>query len=139
MKFIMRNFHRSYKKIVFFSLIFFVIWFFVFKDAHENKISKLKRAMVFNREEALHEVSVPKRTSRYPVATNYDRKDWHDWDFIAYEKSRVGPGEQGEAVYFTDPEDIKENKRLYDIEGLNALVSDRISVNRSVPDTRHQE
>lgn len=72
----------------------------------------------------------------YPVATNYERKDWHDWKFIKYELSRQGPGEQGEPVVLTDPEEVELNQELFKNEGLYALVSDKISVNRSVPDSR---
>lgn len=72
----------------------------------------------------------------YPVAANYDRKDWHDWNFIKYEMSRQGPGEKGAPVILIDPEDVELNQKLFENEGLYALVSDRISVNRSVPDSR---
>lgn len=73
---------------------------------------------------------------RYPVAQNYERKDWHDQRFIEYELTREGPGEQGRAFYLTDPVDIELNGRLFEQEGLSAVVSDKISVNRSVPDLR---
>jgi polypeptide N-acetylgalactosaminyltransferase len=76
---------------------------------------------------------------KYPVATNYERKDWHDWKFIENEKLRVGPGENGTAFHLSDPEDIALNYKLFAIEGLYAIISDKISVNRSVPDTRLPE
>lgn len=72
----------------------------------------------------------------YPFATKYERKDWHDWNFVFYERTRTGPGEHGMPVQLTDPKDIETNAKLFEIEGLNAVVSDIISVNRSVPDTR---
>lgn len=72
----------------------------------------------------------------YPVATNFERIDWHDYKFMAYELTREGPGEHGSGVVLTDPAEIKQNKELFESEGLYVLVSDKISVNRSVPDER---
>jgi hypothetical protein len=72
----------------------------------------------------------------FPLATNYERKDWHDWEFIEYEKTREGPGEQGESFELTNPDDIKLNEEIYKIEGIYGIVSDIISVNRSILDTR---
>lgn len=112
------------------------------RDDHENSDGKMKKSMFKRLGQALSEGTEPLVESKnleYPFATDYERKDWHDYDFIAYEKSRVGPGEHGRPFELTDPKEIEENKRLYEIEGLNALVSDKISVNRSIPDTRHHE
>ena len=50
----------------------------------------------------------------------------------------LGPGEHGVAFYLS-PEDEKIKDKLYKVNGFNALVSDRISVNRTVKDIRHQE
>lgn len=84
----------------------------------------------------LHKYFCGSKFMDYPVAQNYDRRDWHDWWFIEYEMTREGPGEQGQAFYLTDAGDIELNKKLSQQEGLFAVVSDKISVNRSVPDTR---
>lgn len=75
----------------------------------------------------------------YPSAINYDRKDWHDWKFIEYEKTREGPGEQGKKYKLTSPEDIARNKVIFEDNGLYGLVSDKISVNRSIPDMRPEK
>lgn len=75
----------------------------------------------------------------YNKVDDYELKDWHDYEFIAYEASRVGPGENGSAVELTDPNEIKTNQRLFEIEGLHVVVSDKISVNRSLPDVRHDK
>lgn len=48
-------------------------------------------------------------------------------------------GENGSAVYLTDPEEIKANEKMYWQTGLNVIVSNKISVNRSIPDTRPLE
>lgn len=73
----------------------------------------------------------------YPIVTNYEMIDWHDYKFIKYEASRRGPGENGTAVFLTDPSEIELDFELYKIEGLSVVVSDKISVNRSVPDVRN--
>ena len=58
---------------------------------------------------------------------------------MKYEAAREGPGEQGVPYALTDPKDIQLNEELFKIEGLYAIVSDKISVNRSVPDVRIQQ
>lgn len=65
-----------------------------------------------------------------------DRIDWHDYDFIMYEESRAGPGENGSAIHLTDPAEIKENEVGYKRDGFYTVVSDKISPNRSLPDIR---
>lgn len=75
----------------------------------------------------------------YPKVTNFELKDWHDYEFIEYEASRVGLGENGTGVKLTDPKDIKRNRKFIEVEGLSAHISDLISVNRSIPDTRYQQ
>lgn len=75
----------------------------------------------------------------YPEVQNFDLKDWHDYKFIAYEATRTGPGENGTAVILTNPEDIRKSDELREVEGLNVYVSDNISVNRSLPDVRHEK
>lgn len=73
----------------------------------------------------------------YPRVKSYKMKDWHDYKFIAYEASRIGLGENGTKVILTNPLDIAKNNEVIAFEGLSGHVSDLISVNRSVPDTRH--
>lgn len=66
------------------------------------------------------------------------KKDWHDYEFLERERQRVGLGEHGvpvnDSVY-----DPKEVKRLMGMNGFNGMISDHISLNRSVPDIRHPE
>lgn len=66
------------------------------------------------------------------------RIDWHDYKFIEAEKQRQGFGEHGEPAYL--PHELEaERKQLFDLNGFNALLSDRIALNRSVKDIRHKE
>jgi polypeptide N-acetylgalactosaminyltransferase len=64
--------------------------------------------------------------------------DWHDYEFIQEEAKRVGPGEQGEGVTEVKPGDEDLDQRLFDENGYNGLISDYISVNRSVRDLRNE-
>lgn len=107
-----------------------IILTFLIRDELNPKVESLK--------EEISELSFQKKREKiYPVATNLEKIDWHDWNFIEYEKSRTGPGEQGRPFRLTDKKDKDFNKKLFRIEGLSAVVSDKISVNRSVPDIRH--
>lgn len=64
--------------------------------------------------------------------------DYHDYKFIATERARVGIGEQGEPAFLSG-HDEDERRNLFDMNGFNALLSDQISLNRSVKDIRHKE
>jgi hypothetical protein len=62
-------------------------------------------------------------------------------DFITPEKnkkSRSGPGEEGEPVE-TKPAEESKKQEAYSLYGFNQLVSDKISLERSLTDTRHEE
>ncbi|PAA60805.1 hypothetical protein BOX15_Mlig011947g1 [Macrostomum lignano] len=62
--------------------------------------------------------------------------DWHDYKAIEAERARQGPGEQGKGVHL----DASENKAaddLFRVNGFNALVSDKMSLFRSLADIRH--
>lgn len=51
---------------------------------------------------------------------------------------RVGPGERGKPVRIKGPKDARRQREIGKIEGMCGLCSDKISVNRSLPDTRPQ-
>lgn len=63
-------------------------------------------------------------------------RDWNDRQSIEKDRKRRGPGEQGAAVALTDPVDIKLNQKLYNATGFAVVISDKISVNRSIVDAR---
>lgn len=62
--------------------------------------------------------------------------DWHDYNLISMEQSRKGVGENGKAANLEATEE-ELRKKLFNKNGFNALLSDKISLNRSVPDIRH--
>lgn len=65
--------------------------------------------------------------------------DYHDYRYLEREKERFGlPGENGQPVY-AEPEEEALNKKLFDENGYYGLVSDKIALNRSLPDFRHEE
>lgn len=106
--------------------IFLILYILIFRFSEKN--SGIKKAPSYD----LSHIGIKK----YPVARNYDRIDWNDYDFIAYEAKRIGPGENGSGVFLTDPKEIELNQKLEEQEGLFVFISDKISVNRSLPDTR---
>ncbi|KAL7012321.1 hypothetical protein ACKWTF_014770 [Chironomus riparius] len=64
-------------------------------------------------------------------------RDWNNYEQIYKEMIRKGPGENGTAVILTDDNELALNKKLFSATGFGVVVSDRISVNRSIKDTRH--
>uniref|UniRef100_A0A7N8XIE4 Polypeptide N-acetylgalactosaminyltransferase n=1 Tax=Mastacembelus armatus TaxID=205130 RepID=A0A7N8XIE4_9TELE len=69
-------------------------------------------------------------TSIFPL----QRRDWHDHEAIKRDSSRSGNGEQGKPFPLTDADRVDQ---AYRENGFNIFVSDRISLNRSLPDIRH--
>lgn len=105
---------------------------------YKNEISLLKTS-IHKKNIFITELSGSKSSSKYFQATSFEKKDWQDHKFIKYEAAREGPGEQGKPFQLTDPNDIALNENLFKIQGLFVVVSDKISVNRSVPDVRINE
>lgn len=65
--------------------------------------------------------------------------DYNDYKYMVEQMRRVGDGEIGEAVYLEDEDEIELNEELYQKTGFYVVVSDKISVNRSIPDLRSAE
>lgn len=63
--------------------------------------------------------------------------DWHDYKLIEEESKREGIGEHG-VPGSVPPEDEEARRILFSQNGFDGLLSDRISLHRSVPDIRHQ-
>ena len=66
----------------------------------------------------------------------WEKISWEDKKFVAYEERRRGPGEQGKFFNLSDPKDIQENEKWHRKEGFYVIVSDKMSVDRSLPEQR---
>lgn len=62
------------------------------------------------------------------------RRDWHDYAVIKREAARSGVGEQGRPYPLSDSDRVDQ---AYRENGFNIFVSNRIALNRSLPDIRH--
>jgi polypeptide N-acetylgalactosaminyltransferase len=63
--------------------------------------------------------------------------DWHDHKLVEAEAKQKGIGEQGKSAFLSVDDDAKKEE-LYRGNGFNGLLSDRIALNRSLPDIRHK-
>ncbi|XP_050093834.1 putative polypeptide N-acetylgalactosaminyltransferase 10 [Anopheles aquasalis] len=80
--------------------------------------------------------SVPDAPVKELIST--EKIDYNDYQQLALDRKRVGPGEQGKAATLSPAEsESEQRKKLYHQNGFNALLSDKISVNRSIADLRH--
>uniref|UniRef100_A0A182W887 Ricin B lectin domain-containing protein n=1 Tax=Anopheles minimus TaxID=112268 RepID=A0A182W887_9DIPT len=79
-----------------------------------------------------HFVDVPYKSR------SLEKIDYHNYEQIQNDLNRVGPGEQGKPATLSPEEsDSEKRKELYYQNGFNALLSDKISINRSIADLRH--
>uniref|UniRef100_A0A8C4NNT1 Polypeptide N-acetylgalactosaminyltransferase n=1 Tax=Dicentrarchus labrax TaxID=13489 RepID=A0A8C4NNT1_DICLA len=62
------------------------------------------------------------------------RTDWHDYEAMRRDAARSGNGEQGKPFPLTENDRVDQ---AYRENGFNIYISDRISLNRSLPDIRH--
>ncbi|KAI5096258.1 polypeptide N-acetylgalactosaminyltransferase 10-like [Silurus meridionalis] len=76
----------------------------------------------------------PLRVKHVDRVDSQRKKDWHDYEAIKRDIARTGNGEQGKAFPLTDADRVEQ---AYRENGFNIFVSDRISLNRSLPDIRH--
>lgn len=67
-----------------------------------------------------------------------ERRDWHDYDQIAREALRKGPGENGTGVELSN-EEKEIGEKIFKENNHNGLVSDKIARDRSLYDTRPAE
>ncbi|XP_028173717.1 polypeptide N-acetylgalactosaminyltransferase 10-like [Ostrinia furnacalis] len=72
----------------------------------------------------------------YFVPTSAKKKDWHNYTQIREDQNREGIGEHGQPAELPEKDSALE-ERLYAENGFNGALSDRIPLNRSLPDIRH--
>ncbi|KAL4720061.1 hypothetical protein ACJJTC_016883 [Scirpophaga incertulas] len=101
----------------------------------------------YNQEEALEVPEVPIQDAHIAPPVN-DKKfdyfipistkkiDWHNYTQIEYERKCEGIGEQGMPAHLPKS-DSKLEEKLYSENGFNGALSDKIPLNRSLPDIRH--
>ncbi|CAK1578855.1 unnamed protein product [Parnassius mnemosyne] len=78
--------------------------------------------------------SYPERD--YFVPTSLKKIDWHNYKQIEYESTRQGIGEHGVTAQLPKSKAALE-EQLYSVNGFNGALSDKIPLNRSLPDIRH--
>lgn len=132
-----RNLLKLTKLLVIASLIF--VLFVVFIKSISNNAAPFTKDL-FPSSAKFIQQQHPKVGGFFGRERNAQSKkiDWHDYELIQKEESRTGFGENGKAVNLDGTEKDLENK-LFHQNGFNALLSDKISINRSVPDIRHSK
>jgi len=77
--------------------------------------------------------------SRQHSGSELMKVDWNDYALVQRDALRTGFGEKGKGEKLTDAAEIKSNEELFEQFGMSVVISDKISVNRSVPDYRHRD
>lgn len=65
-----------------------------------------------------------------------EKVSYENVKFREYEERRKGPGENSEPFNLTDKKEIEENEKWYKKEGFYVIVSDKISLDRAILDSR---
>lgn len=66
-------------------------------------------------------------------------RNWIRKDLIEQDSRREGLGERGNDVILTDLKEIALNQELFQKTGFSVVVSDKISLNRSLPEVVHPD
>lgn len=66
-----------------------------------------------------------------------EKIDWHDYEAMRKDALREGTGEQGKAAYLGSSA-FSDYEKLFKVNGFNAALSDKIALDRAVPDIRHK-
>lgn len=65
--------------------------------------------------------------------------DWNNYELMLFESKQTGKGEQGKSEFLTDMKERNLDNQLFKFFGASAVVSQKISLNRSIPDLRSDE
>ncbi|CAH1266747.1 GALNT10 [Branchiostoma lanceolatum] len=102
-----------------------------FKQIHAKAtVSTLLTQIIHQEEKKLF----PKHQKGLELAEDLDRIDWHDHARIKSDQQRTGPGEQGKPADLTAEE---RGPHAYEECGFNIKASNKISLDRAIPDIRH--
>jgi polypeptide N-acetylgalactosaminyltransferase len=104
--------------------------------AFQNEVIDVRGAMPVAPEHQFNEPEHSLLVNKDITVTEHVKIDWHDRKLIEAEAKQKGIGEQGKAA-FLPAEDNDKKEQLYKVNGFNGLLSDRIALNRSLPDIRH--
>ncbi|KAJ2950359.1 hypothetical protein O0L34_g8600 [Tuta absoluta] len=119
-----RNFLRLFRVRNLLLLTFILIVLYSFKNFNETNVQEIS---------SLND----SRAARQFKPSSVQKIDWHNYTQIQHEAGRKGIGEQGKAAYLPQADALLE-KQLYAVNGFNGALSDRIPLNRSLPDIRHK-
>uniref|UniRef100_U5ERV4 Polypeptide N-acetylgalactosaminyltransferase n=1 Tax=Corethrella appendiculata TaxID=1370023 RepID=U5ERV4_9DIPT len=129
----------KYSILAILMLIFtiYVIKTFRSSDSNSN-VSKQTLAEKLHSPESLSYAKPGSFFDGTPRNVHQKRIDWHNYALIEEEKVREGIGEHGIKATLTNQKDILMKDKLFKKNGFNAVLSDLISLNRSLPDIRHK-
>lgn len=66
-----------------------------------------------------------------------EKIDWHDYKQIIDDLQRKGVGEQGAPAKLSESEQSLYDS-IFKVNGFNGALSDKIALDRSLPDIRHE-
>lgn len=87
----------------------------------------------------VNDANVPFFRRRINSYSNYitDKINWVDQGYLAREANRTGNGERGKPTILSEDQ-VELSKTLANGYSYNVLASDMISLDRSLPDVRHE-
>lgn len=94
----------------------------------------IQLAFIFSSKSRYDDVSKVLRRS-YENGVN-NKISWEPTDFINYEKTRFGPGEDGAEVLITNATEFKINEEWLVKEGFYVELNKKVSLTRSLPERR---
>ncbi|XP_078087035.1 polypeptide N-acetylgalactosaminyltransferase 10-like [Mustelus asterias] len=84
--------------------------------------------------ELVQGLPIKPRQDTFFIEDGLKKKDWHDHEAIRADAAKSGIGEQGKPVQLSDEDRADQ---AYRENGFNIYVSNKISLNRTLPDIRH--
>lgn len=128
-----RNLLKLLKLLIFTSVVLLIVILF-FKSLSKTPFTQNNLFPSLQKIDQQH----PRIGRFFGRSRNLENKkiDWHNYELIKKEENRNGIGEHGKPETL-DAKDDELKDRLFHQNGFNALLSDKISLNRSVPDIRH--